>query len=203
MLNSQFLGNGILLDGLYKLSLDCDINSSSLNIEISIAKRSKFREKVFLLWHKRLCHFSKERVESLIRDDILPSLDFNDLGTCVDCIRGKFTKTNNKGSTRSSDLLEIIHTDISGSLSPTIYGNKFFVTFIDGFSQYGYLYLIKEKSEALEKFKIFKIEVERQLGKVIKVVCSDHGGEYYGTYDSTGKHMGPFAKYLQDCGIVS
>lgn len=61
-----------------------------------------------------LDHISKERVERLIRDDILPSLTFIGLGTCVDCMRGKFTKTNKKGSTRSSDLLEIIHTDISG-----------------------------------------------------------------------------------------
>lgn len=62
--------------------------------------------------------------------------------------------------------------------------------------------MIKEKSKALEKFKIFKIEVEKQLGKVMKVVRSDRGGEYYGRYDSTGQHMGPFAKYLQDYGIV-
>ena len=34
------------------------------------------------------------------------------------------------------------------------------------------------------------------------MVRSDRGGEYYGRYDSTGQHMGPFAKYLQDCGIV-
>lgn len=41
-------------------------------------------------------------------------------------------------------------------LSPTIYGNKSFITFIDDFFQYGYLHLIKEKSEALEKFKNLK-----------------------------------------------
>ena len=53
------------------------------------------------------------------------------------------TKTKKKCATRSSDLLEIIHTDISGPLTPTICGNKFFITFIDDFSQYGYIYLIK------------------------------------------------------------
>lgn len=136
------------------------------------------------MWHKPLGHISKERVERLIKDDILPSLDFNDLETCVDCIRGKFTKTNEKGSTRSLNILEIIHTHISDPLSPTIWGNKSFITFIDEFSRHGYLYLIKEKSEALEKFKIFKTEVEKQLGKVIKVVRYKRGEEYYGIYDS-------------------
>lgn len=66
MLNSQVVGNGILLDGLYKLSLDCDMISSSFNVESFIAKRFKIREKSFLLWHKRVCHISKEIFERLI-----------------------------------------------------------------------------------------------------------------------------------------
>ena len=61
--------------------------------------------------------------------------------------------------------------------------------------------MIKEKFEALENFKIFKTEVEKQLGKIIKVVRFDHGGKYYGKYGATGQHMGPFTLYLQDCGI--
>ena len=34
--------------------------------------------------------------------------------------------------------------------------------FTDDFSRYGYIYPIREKSEALDKFKIFKAEVENQ-----------------------------------------
>ena len=31
----------------------------------------------------------------------------------------------------------------------------------------------------------------------------DHGGEYYGRYDGSGEqHPGPFARYLEECGIV-
>jgi len=147
VLNTQVIGYGILVDGLYKLSLNN--LASSFVVENNVAKRSKVEEKSFSLWHKRLGHISRERVERLTKANILPSLDFNDLGTCVDCIRDMFTKTNRKGATRSSKLLEIIHTDISGPLTPTICGNKLFITFIDDFSRYGYLYLIKEKSEAL------------------------------------------------------
>ena len=79
----------------------------------------------------------------------------------------------------------------------------FFLTFIDDFSRYGYLYLIQEKSDVLEKFKVFKLEVEKQLGKFIKIVSYHCGGEYYGRHRDVGQHMGPFAKYLQDCGIVA
>ena len=33
------------------------------------------------------------------------------------------------------------------------------------------------------------------------MVHSERGGEYYGRYDETGHNPGPFAKYLQKCGI--
>ena len=88
-------------------------------------------------------------------------------------------------------------------LIPLLYGSRYFLTFIDDFSRYGYLYLIKEKSYALDKFKVFKIEVEKKLGKFIKIVRYDRSGEYYGRHGDVGQHMGPFAKYLQDCGIIA
>lgn len=69
--------------------------------------------------------------------------------------------------TRSSDSLEVIYTNISGSYSTTICGCQYFIIFIDEFSHYGFFYLIKEKIDALEKFKVFRIEVEKQLEKVI------------------------------------
>ena len=61
---------------------------------------------------------------------------------------------------RSSDILEIIHTDIR---SPDMdsHGQKYFITFIDDYSRYMYLYLLHNKSEALDAFKIFKVEVEK------------------------------------------
>jgi len=101
-------------------------------------------------------------------------------------VRGKLTKTKKKGATRSQNLLEIIHTDISGSYSTTLCGNKYFITFIDDFSRYCYVYLIKQKVDALEMFKVFRTEVEKQLGKIIKIVRSDRGGEYYGRYTEAG-----------------
>ena len=52
-------------------------------------------------------------------------------------------------------------------------------------------------------FKSFKVEVENQLNKRIKNVRSDRGGEYYGKYDGSGEQRpGPFAKFLEECGIV-
>jgi len=64
------------------------------------------------------------------------------------------------------------------------------------------VYLINEKSEALDKFKIFKAEVENQHNFKIKVVRSDRGGEYYGRHTDLGQSPGPFALFLRENGIV-
>ena len=178
--DSKIIGNCILFDGLYRLSLSPDRPYSSFNVENNVAKRSLIKKKSFLLWHKRLGHISKERVNRLIKADILPPPDSNDAENCIDCVRGKLTKVKKKGATRSQNPLEIIHTDISGPYSTTLCGNKYFITFIDDFSRYCYVYLIREKVDALDMLKVFRTEVEKQLGKIIKIVRSDCGGEYYG-----------------------
>jgi hypothetical protein len=54
-------------------------------------------------------------------------------------------------------------------------GNDSFITFIDDYCRYGYIYPIKERFKVFDKFKIFKAEVENQHDKRIKI-GSDRGG---------------------------
>ena len=129
--DSKMFGNCVLSDGLYRLSL---LSACSYNVENTVAKRSLTKERSSLLWHERLGHISKERVERLIDYGIIPHLDSDDLEICVDCVKGKLTKTKKKGTTCSQNLLEIVHTDISGPYSSTLCGNKYFITFITDFS---------------------------------------------------------------------
>ena len=116
------------------------------------------------MWHCRLGHISRGRIERLIKEQILEPLDFSDADEhCLDCIKGKYVKHVKKGANRSTGPLQIIHTDICGPF-PIMFIDGFdsFITFTDDYSRYGYIYPIKERSEALDKFKIFKTEVENQ-----------------------------------------
>jgi hypothetical protein len=94
---------------------------------------------------------------------------------------------------RNNEPLDLIHSDLCDFKSiPTRGGNKYFITFIDDSTKYCYLYLLKSKDEAIDKFIIFKQEVENQLDKKIKVVRSDRGGEY----------VEPFGEYCSQHGII-
>ena len=137
-------------------------------------------------------------------DEILDPLDFPNFEVCVNCIKGKQTNKRRFEANRTSDVLELIHTDICGPFPAVAWNSQqYIITFIDDFFRYGYIYLIHEKSQSLDTFKNFKAEVENQLNKKIKSVRSDRGGEYYGRYDSSREqHPGPFAKFLEECGIV-
>ena len=100
-----------------------------------------------------------------------------------------------KRGERTSNLLDLIHSNVCGPMSTcAINGCSYFITFTDDYSRYGYVYLMRHKSESFEKFKEFKAEVENQLNKSIKALRSDRGGEYLSL---------EFIAYLKECGIVS
>jgi hypothetical protein len=158
--------------------------SSSENIN---RKRKRTHDASSKLWHCRLGHISRGRIERLVKNEILPPLEFSDLEQCIECIKGKYVKKIKKYAKRSVGILEIIHTDICGPFPmKSMDGYDSFITFTDDYSRFGYIYLIKERTEALNKFKIFKAEVENQYNLKIKIVRSDHGGEYYGRHTPYG-----------------
>lgn len=195
-LNSNKIGSGILVNGLYKLNL------SDQNFETHLTLQDKRKTKAcandsYFLWHKRLGHISSERIKRLVKDGVIPSLDFTNSKECIDCIKGKQTKHTKRGATRSTQLLEIIYTDICGPFDvPTFGGEKYFITFIDDYSRYCYLYLLHEKSQSVDDVQVFITGVERQSDRKVKIIRSDRGGEFYGRYDETGQHPGAFAKLL-------
>nr|AAP52343.2 retrotransposon protein, putative, Ty1-copia subclass [Oryza sativa Japonica Group] len=134
-------------------------------------------------------------MEKLHRDGLLHSFDFESFETCESCLLGKITKAPFTGqSERASELLRLVHTDVCGPMSSTARGGfGYFIIFTDDFSRYGYVYLMRHKSESFEKFKEFHNEVQNHLDKTIKYLRSDRGGEYWSL---------EFGNHLKECGIV-
>ena len=138
-----------------------------------------------------------------MKEGILYGLYFSGFDTCVDCVKGKLTKQRKFEAARASKLLELIHTDIYGPFStPSRGGQRYFISFIDAYSRYAYVYLLHNKFEALETFQTYQTEVEKELDRKITVVRSDRGGEDFGRMDRDGVNHGPFAEYLKEQGIV-
>jgi hypothetical protein len=55
-----------------------------------------------------------------------------------------------------SDLLGLVHTDVYGPMSSVGRSDfQYFITFTNDFSRYGYIYLMRHKSELFENLKEF------------------------------------------------
>ena len=192
-MSNIFYGHAPIVNGLFLLNLERD-ETHIHNIE---AKRCKVdSDNTTYLWHCRLGHIGVKRMKKLHSDGLLESLDFESFDTCEPCLMGKMIKTLFSGMMeRATDLLEIIHTDVCGPMSVSTRGGyRYFLTFTDDLSRYGYIYLMKHKSETFEKFKEFQNEVENHRNRKIKFLRSDRGGEYL-SYD--------FLTHLKASGIVS
>jgi hypothetical protein len=91
------VGISLLHDELYLLSLREKVHFvCNVNEQISLSnKEQKKRKRTHdssKLWHCRLGHISRGRIQNLIKNDILPPLEFSDIEKCIDCIKGKYVK---------------------------------------------------------------------------------------------------------------
>jgi hypothetical protein len=192
-MNNIFYGHASEKKGLFLLNLD----SNETHIHNVNAKRIKLNDDIAAyMWHFCLGHIGIKRMKKLHSDGLLESLDYESFETCEPCLMSKMTRTPFSGSMeRATDLLEIIDTDVCGPMSlPARDGYRYFVTFTDDLSRYGYIYLMKHKSETFENFKEFQSEVENHRNRKIKFLRSDRGGEYL-SYE--------FGTHMRECGIVS
>ena len=174
-------------NGLYVLRpIEQSLNNSEL-FKVEHPKSNK-RQKVSpsdntYLWHLRLGHINLDRINRLVKDGPLRKLNVSTLLVCESCFECKMTKRpfSAKGE-RSKEPLQLVHSDVCGPLSVQARGGyEYFVTFIDDYSRYSYVYLMHKKSETFGKFKEFMEEAGKQLGKSLKTLRSDRGGEYLDT----------------------
>ncbi|GKA51293.1 retrotransposon protein, putative, ty1-copia subclass [Tanacetum coccineum] len=193
--NNLIYFNVVSRDGIYEIVLS-DSNTNVSSMYAVSNKRAKLNLDSSLLWHCRLGHISKKRIEKLQHDGLLNSIDTKSFENCVSCLFGKMArKPYSHQVKRAKDLLGLIHTDVCGPFKiVSRQGASYFVTFIDDFSRYGYIYLLKHKHEVFETFKVFQKEVENQLGKTIKSIHSDRGGEYMSQ---------EFLDHLKEHGIIA
>ena len=166
-LNGIFYFSAISVNGVFEI--DMNDSMSNNNSMYSISKIIKSDLNSSYLWHCRLTHIGKTRMKKLQHDGLLKSINDESYDKCESCISGKMMKKPfHSNMERASDLLGLIHTDVC---EPLRHVSKkcasYFLTFTDDFSRYGYVYLLKHKHEVFETFKVFKAEVELQLGKKI------------------------------------
>lgn len=116
----------------------------------------------------------------------------------MDCIKEKQIKHTKKGAIRSTRLLEkILHIDLCDPFDVSSFSKEIFLSLLLTIFHVMDMYLLHEKSQAINTLEALINEVKRKLGKKVKIIKSDRGCEYYGRYDEAEQHPDPFGKFLK------
>jgi hypothetical protein len=98
---------------------------------------------------------------------------------CDACLRAKAHQLPYPQSfSQSTAPLELIFSDVWGPAIDSFGNKKFYVSFIDDFSKFTWIYLLHRKSEVFQFFKEFQSLVERMFNRKILAVQTDWSGEY-------------------------
>ena len=145
-------------------------NSLNQNLHCSSSEKSKLNNEH--IWHRRIGHFN---IKGLINH--LPNI--NDTNKCKICSKSKLkNKPFYDAPNKSKTILELIHLDLIGPITESIYGKKYVFTILDDFSWFNWVLFLENKSDAFDKFVEWSTEVTNILNKKIKYIKSDNGKEF-------------------------
>ena len=132
------------------------------------------------LWHSRLGHASSHVVQKVLsRHNLLFSKESSTSVVCDACQMGKSHQLPYpKSNSVSSKPFELVFSDVWGPAPTSVGRYSYYVSFIDDFSKFTWIYLLKHKSEVFQCFSDFQNMVERQFNHKILAVQSDWGVEY-------------------------
>lgn len=179
---SEVVATGVRHGKLYELDFytvtDCKSDSMLVCGRI---------DKSLELWHRRFGHLNMKHLKHLINENIVDGLatskvECDDSIVCEPCVIGKQTRkpfVMCEGK-RSSRVLELIHSDVCGPVTPVgRNGERFFVTFIDDWTHFVMVFPMKSKHEVCEWFEYYEALVTAKFGNKISKLKCDNGGEYY------------------------
>jgi len=106
------------------------------------------------LWHNRLGHVNYASINKLKNMQVISNINTRNYSKCDVCVEAKFAKKPFKSiTTRKTELLELVHLDLADFQNTMSKGGKkLYITFVDDFSKYTKVYLLKSKDETEEIF---------------------------------------------------
>lgn len=120
------------------------------------------------VWHERFAHVDPFYIRTMVQNKVITGVEIKkssfDTIKCDGCLLGKGHRSPipKKSYSRSSQTLQLVHSDVNGSLeTPSLGGSRYFITFVDDYSKWTVV------SEAFKYFKMFHKYVEVHTGSLL------------------------------------
>ena len=135
------------------------------------------------LWHARYGHLNFRSLRDLGTKRMVEGMPLIKRAeqVCDGCALGKQHRTPfpRASEYRANAVLELVHGDLCGQITPPTPGGKaYFLLIVDDHSRFMWLELLATKDEALTYFKKFKTAAEVESGRRLKALRTDRGGEF-------------------------
>nr|GEX61710.1 ribonuclease H-like domain-containing protein [Tanacetum cinerariifolium] len=129
-------------------------------------------------WHQRLGHQESEVLYHLVSHNFISCKEKPHI-LCHACQLGQYVTLSFVSSdTMVTACFDIIHSDVWTSPISSLSGFKYYVLFLDHYSQFVWVYPLINKSDVLSKFLLFRTYVRTQFKCEIRSFQCDHGGEF-------------------------
>ena len=137
------LGRVIVVRGFFVLNVTSNATNGNASTSVYIAESVD-------LWHGRLAYVNYASMNKLRNMRLIPNINTQNCSKCDICVEAKFAKKPFKSTTiRKIELLELMHSDLADFKNIVSKGGKkWYVTFVDDYSRYTKVYLLKSKDEA-------------------------------------------------------
>ena len=122
----------------------------------------------------------------------LPNLQGLPLKTCDHCLFGKAHRVafHTNPPSRRPNVIDLIHTDVCTMQTKIGCSALYFVIFIDDHFRKVWGFALKTKDHVLDAFIELHAKLEREVGRKLKAVRADNGGECRGLFESYCKLHG-------------
>lgn len=160
----KVLHRGHLNDGLYPFTSKTSLPQAFSRVRVPIRE-----------WHRRLGHASDPIVNKVLSTIVFPVEKNKTHNVCLECQMEKSHDLPFRSSNFvSSEPLDLIFTDVWGPASMiSTSGAKYYISFLDDYSKFLWLFPIKLKSDVEQVFLTFQAYVEKHFEIKIKAIQSN------------------------------
>lgn len=188
--NGKLIATCTRVGGLYRLNcVNTSVKSANVSPIIAVVNSLISESQI---WHERCGHPGVNATQALIKLGVIP-MNITAQVSCNSCkINKSKTQPFKESESTIKNLGDLIVSDVKSYPERTHDGFKGFVIFVDVFSGYTVVNLLKSKVEVLSHFKIYCQKFFNKFGHNIKIFRSDNGGKFLSN---------EFTLYLNEKGI--
>ncbi|QRV80823.1 Retrovirus-related Pol polyprotein from transposon TNT 1-94 [Ceratobasidium sp. AG-Ba] len=167
------------------------ITAGNASIICSSKRPAEPRQEVTLVvrtwdkWHRALGHTSMESLRVMAKEGIVKGMELKGSAPqehfCEACVQGKHKVTPFPAvsETKVEKVGDLTVSDVWGPASvAAIGGFKYYVSFTDVATRFTTLYLMRNKTEVLDRYKDYEAFIANLHSRKLRIVQFDNGQEY-------------------------